>query len=791
VSAPAPNPLWTPLPFAPEGSPDPISEHPLYGRPVGLYSYRTAADQLAGYVCQFATQRLPLTWCRNCESEDWRWERPLGPNPLYDLPNILAQPDREVIIFCSERSCSAGNILLPDFLCTTWMGGSAGSVRKADWSQLQSRPNVIIWPDATPDGIRAANAVAAILPDAIAINPPADWSAATTPDLARALIDNYTPERALTHIKVQKQLKLDAVEEARRAQELVEPPPSEPESPPEDEPTDRTPTGQWPFRFLGHNDGLYFYLPKATNQVRALDAKSHSKASLLELGRASFWKDAFPPSPESKSTSPVDWTAAADSLLAISQRRLFSPQLLRGRGCWIDGSTKGDGPKSNRVIFHTGQEIVCDGVSQPIDDFDTRFVYQQGDHVKADTVPPAPPQQARRLLEICELLSFATPMHGRLLAGWCMCANVCGALDWRPHVWLTGSAGLGKSFIISNIIMPTLGGFVLQPQGHSTEAGIRQSIKSDAMPIVFDEAESEDDRGTARMKSILDLARQSSSETGGRIYKGTVNGSAMAFNIRSSFCFSSIGVATSSKADMDRITVLELQHGPNRHEGFTRLKSAISDALATPDFFAGIRARAINQALQIKTNAGTFSDVLTVRLGDRRAADQLGAMLAGAFALTSASLVTKEFVTSWVDEQDWGSFLPSAVDKDETQALSRLLDAPIRMDLDGDRSYTTSVGSLIQRYYDPATGGNERDACRERLMLIGIRANDRSIDVSNSHVELAKIFSDTSWAKKWGHQLGRIRGSVKSQGTRFGVSVHRSVNIPLSEIGPDLVGLGI
>src|SRR3546814_12688673 len=80
----------------------------------------------------------------------------------------------------------------------------------------------------------------------------------------------------------------------------------------------------------------------------------------------------------------------------------------------------------------------------------------------------------------------------RSLAGWIAIAVICGALNWRPHVWLTGSSGSGKSWLLDNVIRPLIGAIAVYCQSNSTEAGIRQTLATDARPVLFDEAESED-----------------------------------------------------------------------------------------------------------------------------------------------------------------------------------------------------------------------------------------------------------------------------------------------------------
>ena len=61
-------------------------------------------------------------------------------------------------------------------------------------------------------------------------------------------------------------------------------------------------------------------------------------------------------------------------------------------------------------------------------------------------------------------------------------------MQWRPHVWLTASAGSGKSAILDRFIGILLESMALFPEGNTTEAFIRQQLRADAIPVIFDEA---------------------------------------------------------------------------------------------------------------------------------------------------------------------------------------------------------------------------------------------------------------------------------------------------------------
>src|SRR5690606_732307 len=98
-----------------------------------------------------------------------------------------------------------------------------------------------------------------------------------------------------------------------------------------------------------------------------------------------------------------------------------------------------------------------------------------------------------------------------LLAGWCFLSPICGALPWRPHIWLTGGAGSGKTEVANSYVYSMVRGMGIQVDGGtSTEAGVRQELQSDAIPVLIDEAESNNLRERLKMENILALIRQAS-----------------------------------------------------------------------------------------------------------------------------------------------------------------------------------------------------------------------------------------------------------------------------------------
>ena len=108
-------------------------------------------------------------------------------------------------------------------------------------------------------------------------------------------------------------------------------------------------------------------------------------------------------------------------------------------------------------------------------------------------------------------------------------------------------------------VRPVLGDMSLHVVGATTEAGIRQQLRADAIPVVFDESESNERNDQARIQAVLGLARVSSSESGAFTLKGSADGDAQRFLVRSMFLLSSIATSLKQGADLGRFAQLGLR----------------------------------------------------------------------------------------------------------------------------------------------------------------------------------------------------------------------------------------
>lgn len=767
---------WTPT-LAPEGTVLPsVIRHHRFGVASAFWSYLDADGRLFGAVCRFdlpdgGKDVVPLSWCRHTDGrEAFRWLAFGKPRPLYGLDRLAADPTAGVLIVEGEKAAAAARKICPGVV-VTWPGGSK-AVRFVDWSPLAGR-KVVIWPDRDEAGMDAAHAVAKALAGIAAkvrvVTPPAGpmdgW------DLADAVAEGWTREQLIEALKP----KAEPIPEPEPPQDEIEPW-REPEPSPAPMVYQDDRIAELPFRLLGVDGDQFFYMPDRGQQVVSLTAAGHTKNNLMRLAVLNAWEDEYGQGSE---LTGKGWDQAVNALIQRSQSLpKFDPQRIRGRGCWVDGED---------VVFHAGDRLVVNGQSRPIPQFNSaiRAIYEGALEIPVDSGDGADNRTAARLIELCEMLNWERPLYGKLLAGWLAIAPICGALVWRPHLWLTGPSGSGKSWSVANIISPIVGDSAIHVQGATTEAGLRQKIGCDALPVVFDEAESEDKRGQQRLEGVLELARQASSESKARITKGSASGGAIDYMVRSCFLFASIGVAAVKKADVSRVTVLQLRKntGPGSQAHFELIKALWLDTIQRKGYPEQIRARSLANAKTLRANAETFSAVAVEFTGDKRSADQVGTLLAGAFSLTSTRRATEEFAKEWMAKQDWTGFKSEEIDNDENQCLAHLFAASIRYEIEG-RGVTRSISEAVQMLDGPAITEDAMRAkgeTREALKRHGILVKDGRASIANRHPALERIFADTPWAgAKWRQQLERVPGHEKHEVLNFGLNIRqRAVSVPV------------
>jgi putative DNA primase/helicase len=562
---------------------------------------------------------------------------------------------------------------------------------------------------------------------------------------------------------------LEGLDAVRR--QIFPPPMAEYEPPPTDDDyiaeafdpeqfTEHPLTGA-PFQLLGYDHGEYYFLAHGNGQVKALTADKLTKAHLLTLAELTWWEREFP------AKSGFNEDMAKNMLIQTSHTRgIYDPSHVRGLGAWED---------KNRSVLHLGDTLVVDGKRVPIASFKSKYIYERAISISDEETAPVTAAEAHKLIQLCEMLSWEKPINGRLLAGWCVASIVCGALKWRPHMWLTGPSGSGKSWIIHSIIKFIAGPHLKGMLGSTTEAGLRNALKNDAFSVFFDEFEAEDRNAAARIQSILEFARPASSNEDSKIYKAKSGGGGVnSYQPRSCIGVASINVNMTQKADISRVTVLSLVNGSKEHFDTAIMPFWVQNF--TPEFARGVRARCIMQIPMINRNAEIFQRAVTEMMGSRRGGDQYGSILACAYSLCSSSPVTIDQAREFVQRHDWESHIITEDQGDELQCLSAIMEGLV------DHSAgKKSLGELLVECEEDPIGAPN---IRKTLARYGIKHLSAGgwFIVANKHSGISRILEKTPWAGNWAQILARLPGAMKCKAERFSGGVSRAVALPISYV---------
>lgn len=367
---------------------------------------------------------------------------------------------------------------------------------------------------------------------------------------------------------------------------------------------------------LGHKDANYFYINTQTNEVFSWPPAQHVQNNFLSQAPAKYWGQKF--GYKTDSTQP-DWALVSEKLF-VEQRAagFFEHENIRGIGAWID---------KNKMVYNTGKHLLIDGVLQPIGEhsLQTSYLYQATKDIGLDLNSPLSQESCHKIIECFQGAKYSYPSDYIYLVGWLVLAQIPGALDWRSHIWLTGSRGTGKTTLlnwISELCFNNGLGIIQDP----TAAGLRQAVGSQALPIFIDEAEPTNNEARRRLSQVMSLIRQSSSRIQSKIVRGTSDGSAQSFLVSGIFMLSSIQQALDNAADVSRFKVIEIEK--NDPVKFRHMQSIASNF---PDWAPRLQTRVLLNHKVILKNQSIIRDMLfeySTQL-DARQADQLSYMVAG------------------------------------------------------------------------------------------------------------------------------------------------------------------
>jgi putative DNA primase/helicase len=514
------------------------------------------------------------------------------------------------------------------------------------------------------------------------------------------------------------------------------------------------------FTPLGYTVGEHYFYKKENSSIVRISSAVDTQ--MFKLAPREYWLGMY-----DNGKGKIDWESAKDDIIQQSNKAgVFDQSKIRGCGVWQD---------RGRIVVNTGKYLLIDGKKSA--EIESNFVYIDTKN-KIEFVQNniATTDDLRPLVDVLKLLKFKNRADWKLVAGWLAIARIAGALPVRPHLWLTGGSGTGKSTLFENIISPMLGsesGKVSAGGGGSTEAGIRQSVAADAVPVILDEFELTGKRNhDANIEAIIDLMRQSWSTTGSKILKGSPAGVVTEFSLAFAALVSSIRISLDSEADRSRFCIVELEnHGSVESEWQAVLKhlSKINEALGERLF-----ARSVACARTILRNYETARMAISAKT-NQRTGQQYGMLIAGYHSIVSDTEIDLPGALElFLEIRPQENEEANENVRDEFALLEHILTTRVDVSIpNGDKQdmiKKETIGAMI-----------ENEVWAAQLPTYGIMVTAYELRIRNKHAELGKILRDTPWSKNWARTLGRLPGSIARKDCGWSIKkTEKCSTIPLS-----------
>jgi putative DNA primase/helicase len=529
--------------------------------------------------------------------------------------------------------------------------------------------------------------------------------------------------------------------------------------------TEYDPLERLPVIPLGHSrTKTFFYFVRSTRQVVRLNPGAHSQQNFLAMAETNDWGLYY----QSGSSVIIDWTAVGESLMAHCRGvGIYDPSLTRGRGAWCD---------ENDIIFHAGNSLFVNGISTPFEKYtDTKFRYVATPSILCPSDIEATTQDTMDLLSAFQTFGWEhSELSPLLILGWIGCSLICGAIQWRPHLWITGSKGCGKS-TLDGLIFGILGDLVLHIQGSTTEPGLRQALNGDSRPVLFDEFEADNTNANA----VIDTARAAASDNAAPVIKGTPEGNPIYYRLRFSAMFSGIIANAKNEADRSRIVILEML--PRQRDEDQRMALIENQERYGADFGAGLLRRMLNALTSgaFDTSLSTMRIAIRLAGGDERKADVFSHLLAANHVLISdAEMTTDEAaaIAILVTELDEGE--PS----DEDACLSHLLGHMVTLE-GGDKR---TIGEWLLYPLDEKRSGPTVEKVNAELDRHGVKPECNGIKVANATQGIKSVYARSRWADG-SHKrvLKRLPGAEAGGNARFAGNQSKCTVIPWKLICPE------
>lgn len=486
---------------------------------------------------------------------------------------------------------------------------------------------------------------------------------------------------------------------------------------------------------------------------------------------------------------------------------------MRGRGAHRLRDGRG-------LVYHAGDKVLAsvlrpDGSIKSWTWIDPglfeRYVYQAGEAIPRPWHESPGEGAAVQVLALLRRWAWKRELlDPRFVLGAIGASMLGGALPWRPHLWITGDRGTGKSTLNGKMgLVHRLLGEGLYRTSDTSAAGIRQSLRNATVPVMIDEREAEKDN--RRNEELIALARVASS--GDVMTRGSSDHTAQEFTLQSCFWFSSILIPPLLPQDRSRLAICELEPLPQDAEKMDL------EAVNLPELGRKLFRRMVDGWPRLAATKGRFHDALQAVGHDSRACDQFGTLLACADVLlndhdTADGLPDDEEVAMWATRCRPHRMTEISDQVPDWQACANHIVTTIVQARGGDdrEMLGTWIGDSVEYVVRPLLtedGGARAEKAAKRLQQQGLKLvhakwhpeamvdgklrpgrwgaagyDDKGLPgfvaVAREHQELHRHFKDTVWqGGVWYQSLKRTPHAIEGVKVKFAHASLNAVLVPL------------